>query len=154
LHDLVSDEKNVSLLRFLKHEAPALKSLCIEIAQTNRWATKSLEATAKTNNDMNLKNLELPPAEVASRDAISKAKQKALLSSKGKEFQLQLLLSQNEGLTYGGNLAVVTAVAEVDPAKKELLERISSSLLGLQNRVFSLILSNYAGIVEKQGFAR
>ncbi len=44
-----------------------------------------------------------------------------MLSGKGKEFQLQLLLSQNEGLTYGaGNLPTASLLAKQTPGAETI----------------------------------
>jgi hypothetical protein len=149
LFDLVGDEKDVSKLRFLKHEPPALKNLVNAIAATNRIAYKKLEELGKADPSLNLKQTGLPLDEVHTRDSISKFKEHALLSQKGKEFQLQLLLSQNEGLTYGAHLAKTTAGTEEKPARKQVLKQIASDLGKLQEQVFQMILSNYSGIAEK-----
>jgi hypothetical protein len=149
LFDLVGSEKDLSKLRFVKHEAPALKNLANAIAATNRIAYHELEKLGKSDPSLNLKQTGLPSGEVKARDSISKTKEKWLLSSKGKEFQLQLLLSQNEALTYGSHLAVTTAAIEANPTRKQLLERIGADLTNLQGQVFQMILKNYAGIPEK-----
>jgi hypothetical protein len=101
LAELCGDEKDLSKLRFLKRERPELKSLLQEIAETNRVAYETLQRFAKANPALNLKDTGLPAAEVAARKAISKFKEKAILSSKGKELEVELLLDQNEALTYG-----------------------------------------------------
>jgi hypothetical protein len=49
---------------------------------------------------------------IKARKSISKARAKELLTQSGKEFELRLLLSQNEALTYGAHLADVLAKAE------------------------------------------
>jgi hypothetical protein len=149
LFQLVGDEKDLSKLRFLKHEPPALKNLANAIAATNRLAYKQLEELAKTYTGLNLRTNGLPRSEKQTRESISKAKEKALLSGKGKEFQLQLLLSQNEGLTYGSHLAKTTAASEPAPGRKQMLEQIGSELGKLQEQVFQMILSSYSGIPEK-----
>src|SRR5947208_832758 len=47
LFDLVGDEKDVSKLRFIKHERPELKVLVNEISRTCGEAHKALEAFGK-----------------------------------------------------------------------------------------------------------
>src|SRR5437588_11071813 len=82
LFDLVGDEKDVSKLRFIKHERPELKSLLQEIAKANRDAYVTLEKFAKQNPQFNIKDKGLPPAEVEARNAISKFKENSILHSK------------------------------------------------------------------------
>src|SRR5580765_3013755 len=60
LYDLVKDEKNVSKLRFIKRERPELKSLLQEIARVNHEACSRIEAFAKTNAAVDIRNQGLP----------------------------------------------------------------------------------------------
>jgi hypothetical protein len=143
LADLCGDEKDVSKLRFFKRERPELKALLQEIAATNRVAYEALQKFAKAEPALNLKDLGLPVAEVAARKAISKSKEKAILSSKGKDLEVQLLLDQNEALTYGSHLAGVIALAEPDPQRREFLQQLAATLGRLQERVLGMLSSGY-----------
>jgi hypothetical protein len=143
LADLCGDEKDVSKLRFLKRERPELKALLQEIAATNRVAFEALQKFAKADPALNLKDKGLPAAEVATREAISKFKEKAILSSKGKELEVQLLLDQNEALTYGSHLAGVIAAAEPDPQRREFLQQLAGQFGILQQRVLTMLSSGY-----------
>jgi len=143
LADLCGDEKDVSKLRFLKRERPELKALLQEIAETNRVAHDTLQRFAKAAPALNLKDTGLPAEEVAARKAISKFKEKTILSSKGKELEVQLLLAQNEALTYGSHLAGVIAQAEADPQRREFLEQLAATLGRLQQRVLRMLSSGY-----------
>ena len=70
LHQLLSQQKNVSLLRFIKSEPADLKKLINQIAKTSGAGAKLLEQFAKDDPSINLDDLRLPPGEVATRDAI------------------------------------------------------------------------------------
>ena len=143
LADLCGDEKDVSKLRFLKRERPELKALLQEIAATNRIAHETLQRFAKADPALDLKDIGLPAAEVAARKAISKFKEKAILSSKGKELEVQLLLDQSEALTYGAHLAGVIAMAEPDAQRREFLEQLAVTLGKLQQRILRTLSSGY-----------
>ena len=143
LADLVGDEKDVAKLRFIKRERPELKALLLEIAATNRAAFKALEQFAKADPTLNLKDQGLPAADAAARKAVSKYKEKAILSNKGKDLEVQLLLDQNEGLTYGSHLARVVAQTESNPQRREFLERLAASLGALQQKVVEMLSSGY-----------
>ncbi len=143
LADLCGDEKDVSKLRFFKREQPELKALLQEIAATNRVAYEALQKFARAEPVLNLKDNGLPDEEVAARKAISKFKESAILSSKGKDLEIQLLLDQNEALTYGSHLARVIAQAEQDPHRREFLEQLASNLGTLQQRVLRMLSAGY-----------
>src|ERR1700694_607743 len=78
LFDLMGDEKDVAKLRFIKHERPELKELVKEISRTCGEAHKQLQAFGKGDAGLNLKSPGLPAAEVDTRKAIGKTKEKAL----------------------------------------------------------------------------
>ena len=144
LYDLMGDEKNVSKIRFIKHERPELRELIIEISTRCNHAHKALEAFGKADPSLNLKDLGLPADEVVTRKAISKSKTSALLHGKGKEFEVQLLLSQSEALTYGTHLSKILIPVESHPARAEFLSKLSFELLKLQQKTLNMILVNYS----------
>ena len=143
LYDLMGDEKDVAKLRFIKHERPELKQLVKEISARCGEAHKQLEAFGKADSSLNLKDLGLPADEVAARKAISKYKEKALLTEKGKDFEVQLLLSQNEALTYGAHLAEILVPVESVPERAQYLSKLSFDLLQLQQKILGMVLANY-----------
>ena len=143
LADLVGDERDVSRLRLIKRERSELKGLLQDIAGTNRVAYETLQRFAKADAALNLKDQGLPAAEVAARKAISKYKEKAILASKGKELELQVLLAQNEALTYGSHLAGVIALTEPDRQRRQFLEELAANLGKLQQRVVAMLSSCY-----------
>lgn len=144
LFDLMGDEKDVAKLRFIKHERSELKELIKEISRTCDETHKQLEAFGKADAGLNLKSLGLPAAEIETRKAISKTKEKALLTDKNKEFEIQLLLSQSEALMYGAHLALVTGRTERLPERARFLEKFSAGLTLLQKKVVDMLLTNYS----------
>jgi hypothetical protein len=70
-------------------------------------------------------------------------KTRLLLHSKGAEFELQLLLSQNEALVYGANLAQVLAASETDSERAQSLRETADRLLQLDHRVIEMLLRSY-----------
>lgn len=139
LFDLLSDEKDVSLLRFIKSEQPELKTLMLDISRVSGEAHQRLEEFGKADPKLNLKNEGLPLAELAARKSIGTMKTRLLLHSKGDEFELHLLLSQNEALVYGANLAQVTAASETDSQRALFLRQTADRLLALDSRVLDLL---------------
>lgn len=144
LADLCGDEKDLSKLRFFKSERAELKALLQEIASTNRVAYEALQKFAKADPALNLKDMGLPATESAARKGISKFKESAILSSKGKDLEVQLLLDQNEALTYGSHLAHVVAREEPDPQRRAFLEQLAGNLGVLQQRVLRMLSSGYS----------
>ena len=143
LDDLLGGEKNVSKLLIIKRDRPELKAIVKQISDKTGKAQKELEKLVKRDAHIDLKNQGLPPAELETRKSISKEKSKALLTEKGDDFELHLLLSQNEALTYGAHLAGTIAKTETDPKRTQFLQQLSRDLLDLHNKVFSMLRENY-----------
>jgi len=142
LYDLLGDEQNVSKLLIIKRDRPELKALVKQISEQAGKAHKELEKFAKHNRALNLKDMALPTGEVETRKSIAKEKAKQLLAEKGKDFEIALLLTQNEALTYGAHLAQTVARMETDPERNRFLQQLSSDLLDLRNKVVRMLHEN------------
>jgi len=135
----------VAKLRIIKREREELKNLIKEISRVSGEAHKKLTDFGKADGKLNLREQGLPVAEVETRKAISKTKEKALLARKGKEFELELLLDQNEALTYGAHLARVVSGHESDPVRGDFLRQLSQDLGQLQEKLRRMLSANYSG---------
>jgi hypothetical protein len=144
LFDLLGDEKDVAKLRFIKHPRPPVTDLLKEISRVSGEAHKQLEHFGKADRTLNLKDQRLPAGEVIARQAISKTKQKALLSSKGKELEIQLLLTQQEAMSYGAHLAKTTAIGESQPQRQQFLQQLSEQLTQLEQKVVGILTEHYS----------
>src|SRR5665213_2849884 len=100
LHQLLDEQKDVSILRFIKDEHSDVKALTKRIAATSGAGAKLLEEFAKRDPSVILDDIRLPLGEAATRDAIASTKKHELLSQTGNEFEMTLLLSQSEALGY------------------------------------------------------
>jgi hypothetical protein len=141
LHDLLNDEKRVGLLRFIKREEEDVKNLVKRIASVSGTGAKLLKEFAKRDPSIDLTYTRLPPGEAATREAIAATKQKELLSQNGAEFELSLLLSQAEALSYGCHLAKVAGESEAQPDRARALAGLSEDLRRLHQEVYRLLLS-------------
>jgi len=144
LFDLLGDEQNVSKLLIVKRDRPELKKLVKQISDTAGKAHKDLEKLAKHAN-IDIKDLGLPDAETQARKSISQEKAKTLLAEKGNDFEIALLLTQNEALTYGLHLAKVLAASETHADRLRLLQGISSNLAELRNQVMEMFREHLKG---------
>jgi len=141
LHQLLDDEKDVSLLRFIKPEHADVKNLVKRIANTSGTAATLLEEFARDDPSLRLDDIRLPPGELATRDAIASTKQKELLGQTGDTFELTLLLTQTEALSYAWHLAKVTSESEPQPDHARALAGISEDMQNLYHEVFALLLA-------------
>jgi len=141
LHQLLNEQKDVSLLRFIRPEHADVKQLVNKIATTSGTGAKLLEAFAKDDPTISLDDIGLPPGELATRDAIAATKKKELLSQSGDTFELTLLLTQTEALSYGWHLAEVTSTNEPQPERARALAGLGRDMQNLYHEVFMLLLS-------------
>ena len=141
LHQLLDEQKDVSMLRFIKSEHSDVKTLVKRIATTSEAGAKLLEKFAKDDPSIRLDDLRLPPGEVATGDAIASTKEQELLSQTGDKFELTLLLTQTEALNYASHLAKVAGENEPQPERAHALAGIGQDMQNLYQEVFLLLLS-------------
>jgi hypothetical protein len=141
LHQLLDKQKDVSMLRFIKPEHTDLKILVKRIATTSGTGVTLLEEFAKDDPSIRLDDIRLPPGELATRDAIASTKEKELLGQTGDKFELTLLLTQTEALSYAWHLAKVTGENEPQPGRARALAGLSEDMQNLYHEVFALLLS-------------
>ena len=141
LHQLLDDEKDVSMLRFIKSEHADVKDLVKRIATVSGTGATLLEQFAKDDPSIRLDDIRLPPGELATRDAIASTKQKELLGQTGDTFELSLLLTQTEALSYAWHLAKVTGENEPQPDRARAMAGISEDMQNLYYEVFGLLLA-------------
>jgi hypothetical protein len=141
LHQLLDDQKNVSLLRFIKREQDDVKNLVKRIAAASGTGAKLLEELASHDPSIKLGDIRLPPGEAATREAIASTRKKELLGQTGDKFELSLLLTQAEALSYACHLAKVAGENESQPERARALARVSEDMKNLYQEVFVLLLS-------------
>lgn len=149
LYDLLGDEKDVSKLLIVKRERAELAALIKDISRVAADAHKTIEVLARLDRGLNLTDRGLPSAEMAARERIAKARAKELLTDKGKDFELRLLLTQNEALVYGTHLAAAVVAEEKNPDRVKFLNRLSGDLEQLQQRIVAMLTTNYSWTAPK-----
>lgn len=140
LHQLLNQQKDVSILRFIKPEQSDLKNLVKRIAADSATGAALLDDFARHDPSINLEDFRLPPGEESVRAAIASTDEKELLGQTGREFELALLLTQTQALSYGWHLAKVAAENEPDADRARALEGFSEDMQNLYNEVFALLL--------------
>ena len=141
LHDLLDAQKDVSMLRFIKREQEDVKNLVKRIAAASGAGAKLLEEFAKHDPSIHLGEIRLPPGEATTREAIASTKKKELLGQTGAKFELSLLLTQTEALSYAWHLAKVAGETEVQPERAHAVVGISEDMTKLYQEVFELLLA-------------
>jgi hypothetical protein len=98
-------------------------------------------AVSRIGPSIILDDFRLPPGEERTRDAIASTKKKELLSQSGDAFELTLLLTQTEALSYAWHLAKVAGENESQPDRARALAGVSKDMENLYHEVFVMLLS-------------
>jgi hypothetical protein len=141
LHQLLDSQKDVSMLRFIKREQEDVKNLVKKIAAASGAGAKLLEEFARHDPSITLSDIRLPPGEAATRDAIASTKKKELLGQTGDKFELSLLLTQTEALSYAWHLAKVAGENESQPERARAMAGVSEDMKNLYQEVCVLLRS-------------
>jgi hypothetical protein len=143
LYDLVSKEKQSTLLSLIKKESPELKSLLERISETSKATAKELETLATIHPPLNLKVTHLPRIEQAARDSIDKETSKQILNSHGVDLEFNMVSSQLAAMNYAAHLARSLVVVETNPRRKEFLQRTDRKFSELHGLVFTMLFTRY-----------
>lgn len=136
LYDLVSQEKDVPNLLIIKNETPSLRAFIREIGRTASLVQKDLEQLKPSLKEA---GDPLPAAERQTRQAIKKTRTRELLRSRGTDFELRLVLSQLEALTYAAHLAQSLAAGESSPERRKMLAEFEQTFLDLYDKGLKLV---------------
>jgi hypothetical protein len=139
LYELLNDEQHLSKILIIKSESPALKQVVKDISDAAANGVKVMTSLEKGNPALEKGQNGLPAGEKAAREAIAKASRNQLLESSGSEFELQLLLTQVQGLRYGSHLARVIAENEQIPERVLAYKKVSVQLKMLEEQVVGMI---------------
>jgi hypothetical protein len=138
LFAILEQERQVAKLLLIKEERDALETIIQAIAETCDQAYERLEAFAKADPRLDLADTGLPIEELRTRESIAATRSEQLLAASGSELELQLLLNQNEALTYMAHLADTLSRRESDPARLAFVRELWGNLTRLQDDVLSL----------------
>jgi hypothetical protein len=145
LSDLLNDEQNVDKVLIVKSANQDIQALIKLIASNAATYKRELDEMATNDPALNLQVMDLPPGEVAARDATAKSKEHELLLSTGVNFEFNLLYSQAEAENYGQQLAGVAAKNSEHPDEEHLFETINKTMEQLDKQVLDKMRALPAG---------
>ena len=112
-----------------------------KIAANSSAGAKLLEEFARHDPTIRLDEIRLPTGESATRKAIEATTKKELLGQTGAAFELSLLLTQAQALSYAWHLAKVAAENEPQPTRARAVAGLSEDMEKLYHEVIGLIRS-------------
>ena len=137
LYEMLGQERQVAQLLLIKVERDSLETVIRAIAETCDEAYERLASLAKADPGLDLVATGLPIEEVRTRQAIAATRRDQLLAASGRELELQLLLTQNEALTYMAHLADMLSRSESDPTRLAFVRELWKDLTRLQENVLA-----------------
>lgn len=141
LAQLVDDEKGLHYVLILKGHRAELQQLVKNISATATSIQDQLQALAKADPTLNLRAVELPAGEIATRAAIESTKEHELLLTSGADFEFTLLLTQADALSYGWHLAQIVADNSPNAAQAKQFTTFSTAFHDLYTQTVTLMRS-------------
>jgi hypothetical protein len=139
LHQLMSDETDVSKILILKHADDPVANAVKEIAHACQAAKTRMDDFPKTDVRIEFDVPDLPRVEQESRDLDSSIEEKELLFSSGKTFELRLIYSQAQAMEYGEVLCKALAAREDDAGRKAFVTDLSKQCADFRDRLLGLL---------------
>lgn len=139
LYEILGQERQIARLLLVKVERDDLEAVVDDIAETCDLAYARLEQLAAEDPGLDLTDTGLPAEERKTRELIAATRRERLLAATGWEFELQLLLTQNEALTYAAHLADALSRTDADPTRLAFVRALWKDLALLQEDVMALL---------------
>ena len=143
LYQLVAKNQDIDTLLIVKEEEGDVYTHTEKIADASARAARQLETFARLDTRVKLDLETLPWIEQRTREGIEGTRTQNLLLSTGWRFELELLLSELDGLGYASHMAAVLAETEIHEARKAYLTLFSKEFGELHQGTIDLIASRY-----------
>lgn len=135
LYEVVSKQSDLSKILLVKGVGTNTTALVNDISDSAARIQKQLDAFAKEDKNLRVREKVLPTLEVQTRDAIAVTTTKELVLSRGREFEVNLLLTQVYALRYGAQLAKQLQELEDNKERRECLGQMAKQWEELRRRV-------------------
>jgi len=137
LYKLMSDDSGVSKIVIFTRADDSVVSLIKEIAGACQTAKKQMDEFPKSDIRIEYDVPDLPYIEAKGRELQSSDDEKALLSSSGKEFEVQLIFNQAQATDYAVQLSKALAENESDPGRKAFLTNVSKQFADFHEQLMN-----------------
>ncbi|MDD1641177.1 MAG: hypothetical protein LUQ68_06665 [Methylococcaceae bacterium] len=141
LYELTRQEQNVDKILMVKNANEKVSAEIKKIAQIFGQAHDQLDAFAKQYPRLRFETTRLPTLEKKTRDSIESQTTKTLLFSSGRNFELQLLLTQVQALQYAAHLAKELGGMDDSQNRKSFLNQFSKQCEQRHQHVIELLSS-------------
>jgi hypothetical protein len=118
LYKLMSDESDVAKILIIKQAGAPVVAVVKDIATFAQSSKKQLDDFQKSDPQLHFDQPDLPALEQESRDLAAKTEGRDLLTSSGKNFEVRLVFTQSQAMSYAAQLAKPLADHEPNPPAK------------------------------------
>jgi hypothetical protein len=139
LFKLMSDESDVGKIFWFKHADDSVTTLVKAIGERCQAARKEMDGFPTSDKHIDLNITNLPEIEQKCRELESKEKEHELLGSSGKDFELSLVFSQAEAMSYAKNLCLAIEKADDNPVRRKFLVDLAAQCGDFHERCMKLL---------------
>jgi len=139
LHQLMSDESDVSKMLIIKHADEPVAGAVKEISGACKSAISRMDDFPKADARIEFDVPDLPRVEQESRDLDSSLEEKELLFSGGKTFELRLIYAQAQAMEYGEVLCQALAARENDAGRKAFVTDLAKQCADFRDRLLGYL---------------
>ena len=143
LYATTSQQKDLKKLLYVKFESDAVDAVISELADYARELSAQLEDMTRRYPALTVNKQFLPVVEVKTREAISQETTAEFKSTKGKDFERRLLLSQLTALGQEKNMAKVMVELETADERRAFWRKTQQRFETLHGKVWHLLSERY-----------
>jgi len=141
LYKLMSDESDVGMILWLKHADDSVAGLVKAVGERCQAARKEMDEFPKSDKHIEFNVADLPEVEQKCRELETEETRHELLSSSGKDFEIYLIFSQAEAMSYANNLCIAMEKTEDNPIRKKFLVDLAGQSGDFHERFMKLLLA-------------
>lgn len=143
LYGVSSQQKDIGKLLAVKFESDAVDAVITEVAGYAGEVSAQLEDMSRRYPALTINTQFLPAVEVRTREAIAQETTAEFKSTKGKDFERRLLLSQLNSLGQEKNLAKVMVELETAEERRAFWRKTQQRFETLHGKVWRLLSEQY-----------
>jgi hypothetical protein len=139
LYATIEDETRVDQVLMIKQPRTEVAELLRDIAGFARNAKQQLDEFANTDESLGYDQHGLPHVEAKSRDLTAQTTTRAVMRSTGRDFEITILLTQHEALSYITHIARALREMDEDDNRRAFLADLADESRSLHERAIKLM---------------
>jgi hypothetical protein len=141
LYATIEDETRVDQVLMIKQPRAEVAELLRDITSFAKTAKQQLDEFANQDETLGYDQHGLPHVEAKSRDLTARTTTRAVMRSTGRDFEITILLTQHEALSYIKHISRALREMDDDEDRRAFLAELADGADSLHDRVRNLIAS-------------